>query len=111
MNGEIVGMVGLLTDPLSDGSSAVVEPVVVTKEHRGNGIGKMLLEFIKGEAKKMGATFLSIQPVARNVAAMKMFHKMGFKAVGNVDMVIELQDEKKIAWKPGLELHGLELDY
>jgi GNAT superfamily N-acetyltransferase len=110
INGEVAGMVGLMRNP-HDGTSNVVEPIVVKKEHRGKGIGRKLLEYVVENARRSGAHFLTIQPVARNLKAMQLFHDFGFKALGNIDMVIELTEEKKIAWKPGIKIHDLEFEY
>ncbi len=111
VGGEIVGMVGLVVDPVSDGSSMVIEPVVVKKEFRGKGIGRKLLEYAIEKARRSGANFLSIQPVVRNVRALKTFHEAGFRAIGNIDLVMELKEDRKLAWRPGIEIHGLEFEY
>jgi GNAT superfamily N-acetyltransferase len=110
MNGEVVGMVGLMHNP-HDGTSNVVEPIVVKKDHRGKGIGRKLLEYVIEKERRSGAQFLTIQPVARNVKAMKMFYDLGFKGIGNIDMVIELREEKKMVWKSCLRIHDLEFEY
>lgn len=110
IDSEVVGMAGLMRNP-HDGTSNVIEPIVVKREHREKGIGRKLLEFVIKDARRSGAQFLTIQPVARNLRAMQLFHDVGFRALGNIDMVIELNEEKKIAWRPGIRIHDLEFEY
>jgi GNAT superfamily N-acetyltransferase len=110
IDGQVAGMIGLMRNP-HDGTSNVVEPIVVKKEHRGKGIGRELLEYVVEEERRSGKQFITIQPVARNVKAMKMFHDLGFKGIGNVDLVMELREENKMIWKSGLRIHDIEFDY
>jgi GNAT superfamily N-acetyltransferase len=110
IDGEVVGMLGLMRNP-HDGTSNVVEPIVVKKEHRGKEIGRKLLQHVIEEERRAGRQFLTIQPVARNVEAMKMFRDLGFKGIGNIDLVMELREEDKMVWKSGLKIHDLEFEY
>jgi GNAT superfamily N-acetyltransferase len=52
---------------LMDGDQADIEPVVIRSEYRSQGIGTLLIERLKLEAKARGVSYLSIKPVARNI--------------------------------------------
>lgn len=103
-DGQVVGMTGLILD----GKEAEVEPVIVASSQRGRGIGRLLLEHAKAEARKMGVNMLSIRPVARNAGAISLFHDFGFQTLGHIDMFMELSPDSERVWKPGLTLHGHE---
>jgi len=103
LDSEVVGLAGLDVS----GYEAEIEPLIVTKEHRNKGVGTKLLEKVVAEARKIG-TSLNVSPVARNVEAIRFFHKAGFNKLGRVEMFIDFSNRK---WKPYLELHGCKLDY
>jgi GNAT superfamily N-acetyltransferase len=105
--GLVLGMAGLLMD----GNEAEVEPIVVRSDHRSQGIGNLLLERLKVEAKARGVGYLSIKPVARNVEAIQCFHRAGFSLLGHVDMFMELSGEKGQEWKESVTIHGHEFRY
>jgi GNAT superfamily N-acetyltransferase len=102
-----VGLTGLF----DRGSSGEVEPVVVAEAARGQGIGRMLISRVVGEARARGYEYLAIRPVARNVAAIQRFHAAGFRALGgHVDLTMDLAPRRH-EWLPGASLHGLDFDY
>jgi len=103
INSEVVGLIGL------DASSyeSEIEPLIVTKAHRNKGVGTKLLKRVIAEAHKIGTT-LNVSPVARNIEAIRFFHKAGFNKLGRVEMFIDFSNR---TWKPYLELHGCKLDY
>jgi GNAT superfamily N-acetyltransferase len=91
-----------------EGGEAEVEPVIVTSNSRGDGIGRALLEHVKDEVRKLGVSMLSIRPVARNAGAISLFHDFGFRTLGHIDMFMELSPDSERVWKSGLTLHGHE---
>lgn len=101
---KIVGLTGLLFQD----DEADVEPVIVSESYRGRGIGEKLVQKVVAEAKKSGVPYLDVRPVARNVDAIRFFYSQGFKALGRVDMLMDLSGRK---WKSGAEIHGCEFDY
>ncbi len=105
--GNVVGFVGLILDD----QEAEVEPIVVTSEHRGRGIGRSLLNRAILEAERLGVRFLNVRPVARNVDAISFFYRSGFRLLGHVELCIELRPSAAGAWKPGLEFLGCSFDY
>lgn len=107
VHGSVVGLTGLL----GRGTSGEVEPVVVTEAARGQGIGRMLISRVAGEALGRGYEYLAIRPVARNVAAIRRFHAAGFRTLGgHVDLTMDLA-ERRHAWLEGAGLHGLGFSY
>jgi hypothetical protein len=58
-----------------------------------------------------GYEYLTIRPVARNVAAVRRFHAAGFSALGgHIDLTMDLA-ERRHDWPPGASLDGLEFGY
>ena len=98
----VLGMAGLLME----GSEAEIEPIVVRSGRRSRGVGSLLLERLKVEAKTRGAGYLSIRPVARNIEAIHCFHRAGFSLLGHIDMFMELSEKNDQQWKDGVIIHG-----
>ena len=103
----IVGMAGLLMD----GEEAEIEPIVIRSEFRSRGVGSLLIERLKTEAKERGVDYLSIRPVARNVEAIQCFHRAGFSLLGHIDMFLDLTEESDEGWKDGIAIHGHTFRY
>jgi GNAT superfamily N-acetyltransferase len=102
------GMAGLLLD----GNDAEIEPIVIHSESRSQGIGTLLIEKLKAEAKKRGIIYLSIKPVARNIEAIKCFYRAGFSLLGHIDMFLDLTDESaQEDWKEDVTIHGNAFRY
>jgi GNAT superfamily N-acetyltransferase len=104
--GRIVGLTGLLVD----GEEGEVEPVVVTAELRGLGIGRRLLDHVVAEARSRGLKSLSIRPVARNAQALHSFRQAGFRLLGHVELFLPLSDRER-NWEDGIDLHGESYGY
>jgi len=105
--GRVVGLTGLL----DHGTSAEVEPVVVTEAARDQGIGRRLISRVVQEALARGYEYLAIRPVARNVTAIHRFHAAGFRTLGgHIDLTMDLA-ARRHEWLPGASLHGLDFDY
>jgi ribosomal protein S18 acetylase RimI-like enzyme len=101
-DGEAVGLVGLIVD----GQEAEVEPIVVASAHRGEGVGRALLEHMVEEAKKLGVRYLSVKPVARNLEAISFYYDFGFQTLGEIELFMDLGTPAPGTWKPGPELFG-----
>lgn len=104
VGGNIVGLMGLETEE----DEMTIEPLVVAVGWRRRGIGRRFVEIAIEEAKRRGASFLSVRPVARNIAALKFFSSNGMTVVGHVELSMGLKDRE---WKDGLILHGIDLKY
>jgi GNAT superfamily N-acetyltransferase len=101
--GTVIGLTGLL----GEGDETEIEPVVVSAAHRARGVGRGLIERMLEEARARGARSVSIRPVARNALAIRRFHAAGFRTLGHIEMLQEL-DPSDREWRPGPELHGHE---
>jgi len=91
---EVIGFViGELEKELSErfkyDTRGAISELVVKKEHRGEGVGKALLETIMTKLKKKGAKLAYLLVDRRNRHAIKLYEKMGFKNV-LYDMVSDL---------------------
>jgi GNAT superfamily N-acetyltransferase len=104
---EIVGLVSLIRDD----QQAEVEPIVVSSEHRGRGIGQELLNHAIEQAKRLGVLCLSVKPVARNEEAISFFYDAGFKILGHIQLFMWLGPSEPGQWKPGPKLLGKPFDY
>jgi GNAT superfamily N-acetyltransferase len=104
---EIVGLASLI----QDGEQAEVEPIVVSSQHRGRGIGQELLNHAIEQAKRSGVLCLSVKPVARNEEAISFFYDAGFKTLGHIQLFMWLVPPLPGQWRPGPELFGKPFDY
>jgi N-acetylglutamate synthase-like GNAT family acetyltransferase len=92
--GSIVGVVGLVIR----GRQAEIEPVVVSFDARGQGVGRSLVETAVEAARAEGARQVKASPVARNSVALRFFHRLGFDTLGHVDVLLDLERPKEY-WK------------
>jgi ribosomal protein S18 acetylase RimI-like enzyme len=106
-DGRVCGMVALILD----GEEAEMDPIVVSSTHRGQGIGRALLNRAAEEATALGARYLHVRPVARNLAAISFYYSSGFRLLGRLELFTELQPSASGTWKPGPELFGLSFEY
>jgi GNAT superfamily N-acetyltransferase len=85
--GSVVGLVGLVMH----GRQAEIEPVVVSFDIRGQGIGRALVETAVEAARADGARQVKASPVARNALALRFFHRLGFDTLGHVDVLLDFE--------------------
>lgn len=101
---SVVGLVGLMT--LND--ELEIEPLIVSKTHRGKGVGKSLIATVIAEARDKGLRYLNVSPVARNTNAIQFLYEQGFRNLGHVQMFIDFSDYK---WKQGPELFSCKFKF
>lgn len=101
----ILGMTGLLWE----GGESTIEPVVVDRRCRGNGVGRRLIETAVEASRRRGATDVNIKPVARNASAIQAFHELGFRTLGHLQLFMSL-DRDDSYWRTGPEIHGRSFD-
>jgi len=94
---KVVGLVGLIVE----GKEAEVEPLIVSKAYRHKGIGKKLVRTVVSEARNLGVKILTVEPVARNVQAIRFFYDQGFKSLGQIELCMDFCD---YPWKAGPKL-------
>jgi GNAT superfamily N-acetyltransferase len=102
----VIGFVGLILD----GRVGEVAPVVVTAARRGEGIGRALLEYVAGQARKRGLRRLKISPPTRNVEAIRCLHAAGYDVLGSVTLTMELAGPNH-EWRDGVDLHDVRFRY
>jgi ribosomal protein S18 acetylase RimI-like enzyme len=77
--GAIVGMLTLVTFPLSSGLRARIEDVVVDQEARGHGVGTALTMAAIHLAHQQGARSVDLTSRASRVAANRLYQRLGFQ--------------------------------
>ena len=88
--GSVVGFVGLLIR----GRQAEIDPVVVSFDVRGQGVGRSLVETAVEAAQAEGVKQIKASPLARNTTALRFFHRLGFDTIGHVDVLLDLERPK-----------------
>jgi len=63
-----------------------LENIGVKPEHKGKGLGKLLLSKIEEEAKQRGFEKIYIECYARNTSAIDFYHSAGYK---DIDLCLE----------------------
>ena len=53
------------------------------------------------EARRLGVSLITVKPVARNVEAIKFFHRQGFKTLGYIELILDLSGR---TWRRGPKL-------
>ena len=82
-DGKILGSAVLVILPgMTHGLSpfAVVEYVIVDKPHRGKGIGKLLMEYIKERCMEAGCYKIMLTSDKRRTEAHEFYRSIGFEA-------------------------------
>lgn len=103
--GSVVGLAGLILR----GQQAEVEPVVVSFDARGEGIGRALVETAVEAARAQGVGQVKVSPVARNAQAIGFFHRLGFTTLGHVDLLLDLRRPPEY-WRSGEQLADRDFD-
>lgn len=104
---QVIGLTGLLVD----GEEADVEPAIVSKQYRNQGVGKAMVKHVIEEAKKLGIRFLSARPLARNVEVIPFLIKEGFNITGQIELFQDLSNSSGRKWKTGINIHGNKVRY
>jgi ribosomal protein S18 acetylase RimI-like enzyme len=81
-DGEIAGLLTLITYLTPTGVRAVIEDVVVDKDVRGRGIGRALTRAAMEQAKRQGAKYVSLTSRPAREAANQLYRTMGFETPG-----------------------------
>jgi ribosomal protein S18 acetylase RimI-like enzyme len=104
---KVVGFVSLI----HEGEEAEIEPIVVSSEVRGAGIGQRLLGHAVVQAREFGVLCLSVKPVARNEEAIAFFYDAGFRTLGHIQLFMWLGESFPGQWKEGPNLLGKQFEY
>lgn len=87
VDGKVAGMANaLITVSTAEGGRALLlEDVIVRYEHRGNGLGRRLVEHVLVWAKAEGMTRVTLLADRDNAAALDFYRRLGF---GDSRMVV-----------------------
>jgi len=55
-----------------------IHDLYVTKEHRGHGVGRSLLEAVEAEARRLGCCKLTLEVQEHNETALALYRRLGF---------------------------------
>jgi GNAT superfamily N-acetyltransferase len=102
----VIGLAGLILR----GRVGEVEPVVITRSRRGEGIGRALLGHVAEQARNRGLTALTISPAARNLAAIRCLHAAGYDALSAIELTLDLTRRRR-EWRDGVEFQDLRFRF
>jgi GNAT superfamily N-acetyltransferase len=102
----VVGFIGLILQ----GRAGAVDPVVVTADLRGQGIGRALLGYVAEQASRRGMRELTISPALRNLEAIRCLYRAGFDAAATVTLALDLAG-RDAQWRDGVDIHGVRFRY
>ena len=89
-DGRLIGTCSLIIiDNLGHNGAklAVVESVVVGENHRGHGVGKLMMNHVMSLAKREKCYKLMLSSNKKRIMAHKFYHNLGFKQHGISFMV------------------------
>jgi ribosomal protein S18 acetylase RimI-like enzyme len=71
----------LITVSTAEGERVLLlEDVIVSREHRGNGLGRRLVEHVLDWACKQGMARVTLLADRDNQAALDFYHRLGFES-------------------------------
>jgi GNAT superfamily N-acetyltransferase len=80
LNGKVAGMANaLITVSTAEGARVLLlEDVIVSREHRGGGLGRRLIEHVQQWAREQGMKRVTLLADRDNHAALDFYRKVGF---------------------------------
>ena len=91
-DGHVIGFAALVLD--AERPVGELEPIVVAREARGTGVGRLLADEVIAAARNLGLRRLDVRPVTRNDAAIAFFHGLGFDTMGQLELMLYLAEPK-----------------
>jgi len=67
---------------LHSAPSGLIDELVVSKDHRGKGVGRKLVQVAIEKCKQLGCCEVEVSTELSNINARKFYKKMGFKEKG-----------------------------
>jgi N-acetylglutamate synthase-like GNAT family acetyltransferase len=105
--GQLVGLCGLhVQDEESE-----LEPIIVDPRYRNLGIGALLAKRAVSESRRLGVKYVNVRPVARNVEAIRFFHREGFQLLGRFELSIALEGATPFGSSRRTEVHDLTFEF
>ena len=103
----MLGLCGLVVN----GEESELEPIVVEPGHRSQGIGALLAQRAIAESRSLGVRYVNVRPVARNLEAIRFFHREGFRLLGRFELSIPLEAAAPFGSSRTTEIHQLTFEY
>lgn len=104
---RLLGLCGLLIHE----EESELEPIVVDPKHRSLGIGALLAERAISESRRLGVKYVNVRPVARNLEAIRFFHRQGFQLLGRFELSIALEGASPFGSSRSTRIHDLSFEY
>src|SRR3954453_1715039 len=99
LDGEPVGSVGVWDDPETPHDAATLVAMYVAPRARGTGVGERLVRTVLEEAVRRGRSRVLLEVTEGNVAAVRLYERMGFAFDGT---------RHPLPHKPDLYERGME---
>lgn len=78
-NNEVVGLSGYwINTRLWCGKYVDIDNVIVAEKHRSKGIGKLMMDWIINEAKRLGCENAVLDAYVENLDAHRFYYREGF---------------------------------
>jgi len=90
-------IVGLLTIEIKD-RICELDEILVAKDKRGRGIGKMFVDYTKKTALERRCREIQVSFAARNVQALNFYHKMGLNCLGMIQLFMPITEKGREQW-------------
>jgi ribosomal protein S18 acetylase RimI-like enzyme len=87
---------------------AEIEPLIVSKNFRGQGVGTKPVETVVSEAQRRKVRFLDVKLVARNMKTIRFLHKLGFRNLGQIGMFMDFSGS---VWKSEVKIRECEFSF
>lgn len=87
-NGRVVGNLSLRRASPGWDHGRIIGNVVVHPQYRGRGIAQALMEAAEETARAEGARWLGLEVRADNAAACKLYERVGFRVVGEMEHLL-----------------------
>ncbi len=81
-NGGIIGIISGFVKPVASGEVGYIDNMFITKKYRGKGYAKVLRDEFFNVLKEKGIKHCQLDVFAKNVGAMKLYERWGFKVDG-----------------------------
>lgn len=94
VDGRIIGFVYFEYEPVDYADLATnvawLHDIYVEPEFRNSGIGSLLIEAVRNDARRLGANKVLLTVAANNVEGQKLFKRTGFRTT-MLEMMLELE--------------------
>ncbi len=88
-NNRSVGTLWFGIRGASSNRKAFVYDIVIDDNSRGRGYGKMAMELLESEVKKLGLTHIGLHVFGHNLVARNLYEKLGYEVTNlNLEKVI-----------------------